>query len=397
MKICVVGLGYMGLPTALLFAKNGHNVVGFDISKERINDLNKGKLPFDEKGLLELFESAKKRFKATSDVKNTKEAEVYLVAVPTPISNEKKCDLSYVESAMNTILSVLSDGNTVILESTVRPRTTIDIVKPILDKSKVGYNLAYVSEKAIPGNTIYEMIHNDRIIGGIDPKSSDMVKKLYSSFVKGEIIVTDCTTAETVKLMENTYRDVNIALANEFLKLSSDLGINAWEAIALANHHPRVKIMHPGPGVGGHCIPVDPWFLTEVSDKAKLIKQARMINDSMPSYVVEKIEKIMKENNFKKVGLLGAAYKKNVDDARESPTLYIAKLLSEKGIEFKIHDPFVKEFKVEIEKDLATVTEWADCLVVVCDHNIYGDLHTNKVVLNTKNVRIKNSIVLGDN
>ncbi|MFP4111881.1 MAG: nucleotide sugar dehydrogenase [Candidatus Woesearchaeota archaeon] len=382
MKICVIGMGYMGLPTALLFARAKHEVIGFDIDKEKIDSLNKSTLPFEEKGLKKLYQDAKENFTATSELK---EADVFLIAVPTPITKDKECDLSYVEKAAEALTEVIKENNLIILESTVKPRTTKDFLKPILDRSNKNFNLAYVSEKAIPGNTLHEMINNDRVVGGIDEKSKEMTRSLYSSFVKGNIHTTDCTTAEAVKLMENTFRDVNIALANEFLKLSKDIGINVWEAINLANNHPRVNIHNPGPGVGGHCIAIDPWFL--VNENTPLIKTAREINDSMPKETADFIQKNSKGKN---IALLGAAYKKNVDDERESPTKSVYDILKKRGYEIIIHDPYVKAK----EKDINKTITWADTLVLMTDHDDYKNIQTDKPLIDTRNM-FKKSILFG--
>lgn len=373
MKICVVGLGYMGIPTAMLLAKSGCEVIGYDVLKEKAEMLNMGQLPFEEKGLKELFAEAGENFRAVTKLE---QADAYLVAVPTPVTKDNKCDNSYVESAMRSIAPFVKKGVLVILESTVRPRTTTDVVRPILEKPglKAGedFMLAYVSEKAIPGNTIHEMVNNDRIVGGFDEKSGQAAAKIYASFVKGKVRLTDCTTAETVKLMENSYRDVNIALANELAKICEQLGINAWEAISLANHHPRVHIHQPGPGVGGHCIAVDPWFLIESYEGKSIIKTAREINDAMPEHTVKLIESLLEGKKNAKVAILGAAYKKNVDDARESPTEQIAQILSRKGHNAVVTDPFVKKFPEKIVSFDEAVNN-ADAVIVAVDHDAYKE------------------------
>lgn len=373
MKICVVGLGYMGIPTALLLAKSGYEVVGYDVIKEKAEMLNRGQLPFDEKGLKELFKEAGKNFRA---IDRLEQADAYLVAVPTPVTKEKKCDNSYVESAMKSIAPFVKPGVLIILESTVRPGTTAEVVRPILEKSGYtagkDFSLAYVSEKAIPGNTLYEMAHNDRIIGGLDEQSRQMTAAIYRSFVKGAIHVTDCTTAETVKLMENSYRDVNIALANELAKICGQLGINAWEAISLANHHPRVHIHQPGPGVGGHCIAIDPWFLIENHEGQSIIRTAREINDAMPEYAVKLIESMLGGKTKAKIAVLGAAYKKDIDDARESPTERMAQILRGRGHDFTITDPFVRKFPEKITSFDEAVKN-ADAIILAVDHGAYKE------------------------
>jgi len=393
MKICIVGLGYMGLPTALFLARGGHNVVGFDVAKKKIEILKNGELPFDETGLKELYNEAKGKFKPLDRLE---QADAYLVAVPTPVKENKTCDLQYVNSAMESLVPFVKKGVLVILESTVSPGTTLGPVRSILEKSglKAGkdFCLAYVSEKAIPGNTLYEMMHNDRVMGGIDEKSKKLAKEIYASFVKGEIHVTDCTTAETVKLIENAYRDVNIAFANELARICEKLGLNAWEAIELANHHPRVNVHQPGPGVGGHCIAIDPWFLTEEYPEQGIIATARKINDNTPANIVRIMESLLKGKK-PKVALLGAAYKKNVDDARESPTGQMVKILKEKGYEFWITDPFVKSFPEKLVGFEDCVRD-ANIIIVAVDHDAYlkmGDRlaeleKQGKKVLDTRNL-----------
>jgi len=390
MKIGVIGLGYIGLPTALLLGKNGHEVFGYDIVKDKIEMLNKGELPFEEKGLKELLPEA--NFKAVDIIE---QADAFIVAVPTPLTQDKKCDLSYVEKAMESLVPFIKKDVLVILESTVKPGTTESVVKPILEKSGLNagsdFHLSYVAEKAIPGNCLYEMINNDRIIGSLDEKGSELTKQLYSSFVKGQIHVSNCTTGETVKLIENAYRDVNIAFANELAKKCEKLNVNVWEAIELANKHPRVNVHRPGPGVGGHCISIDPWFLIE-EDKQGIIEIARSINDTMPEYVVNLLESMLKEKNKIKIALLGAAYKKNVDDARESPTEKIAGICKGKGWEVKVTDPFVKDFPERIVSFDEAVDN-ADAILILVDHDDYKErrvmlkkLENKTIIFDTRNL-----------
>jgi UDP-N-acetyl-D-mannosaminuronic acid dehydrogenase len=352
----------MGLPTAFLFAAAGHSVYGYDIDRKKIEILRQGGLPFEEKGMKELHRKARKNFSCGTQIQK---GDIFIISVPTPVTN-RMCENKYVISATKSVVPVLEEGNLVILESTVAPGTTRDLVKPILDKARCKYDLCYVSEKAIPGNTIYEMQHNHRIVGGYDKKSGKRTKELYSSIVKSEIHVTDSVTAESAKLMENTFRDVNIALANEFWKLSDELGIDVHEAISLANLHPRVNILNPGPGVGGHCIPIDPWFLTEKTKSARLIPMARQVNDSMPEYVFNHYIK-PKVKKGDTVAILGVAYKPNVDDDRESPAYEIIRLCKEYGLKVRVHDPCVKG----VEKDLKKVTDGADLVHVVTRHMDY--------------------------
>ena len=298
-KITVFGLGHIGLPTAALFANSGLNVTGVDINKKTIEYVNKGKSPIIEPGLDELVKNAVKsgNLSATDDgITASRDSKIMIVIVPTPVDEFKKSDLSAVESACKSISKSLSKDNLVIIESTIPPKTCKDVVIPILEESglKAGedFGVAYTPERALPNNTIYEMTHNARVIGGINEKSADTAISLYKHITKGEIIkVKDLITAEMVKLMENTYRDTNIALSNEFAKVCEKLGIDAIEAIGAANHHPRVNIHTPGPGVGGHCLSIDPYFIVEIAEQegieSTLIKNARTINENMPGHVVE--------------------------------------------------------------------------------------------------------------
>jgi len=372
----------MGLPTALLLARSGIRVYGFDIDTKKINLLKKGRLPFEEKGLDSLFDEAKEYF---TPIESLQESDVFILTLPTPITEEKTCDISYVVSAVKSVCSVLKDGDLLVLESTVSPGTTVNTVKPLLDEPGKQYFLSYVSEKAIPGDTIHEMQYNHRIIGGIDEESAQRTKKVYERFVTASIHLTDCTTAETVKLLENTYRDVNIALANELAQRLVQFNVNAWEAIRLANFHPRVNLHKPGPGVGGHCIAIDPWFL--VSEDTPLIHLARNINDTMPKKVVSLVEQVVGKKTNASIVLLGVAYKGNVDDDRESPTYVIRDILESKGYMVSLYDPLIKN-DPEVSTDLSIVTHDADCLVLVTDHMVFKDIDPADIT----NMRSKNIV-----
>ena len=330
MKVCVIGLGYIGLPTATVLADSGHLVVGVDTNKETVDTVNRGMIHIAEPHLREKVAAAVRdgRLRA-SEV--PEEAVAFIIAVPTPLAADRKADLSYVKSAAAEIVPCLRKGNLVILESTVPPRTTVDVLLPILGESGLvpGEDLlvAFCPERVLPGKILEELVNNNRVIGGINGKSAMAAAALYSTFVKGELLQTDATTAEMTKLMENTYRDVNIALANEFAMVAEHAGVNVWEAIRFANQHPRVNILQPGPGVGGHCIAVDPWFIVEkAAGKAHLIQTARSVNGGMPRYVVEKIRQLIQGIAAPKIALLGLTYKANVDDCRESPALVIKSL-----------------------------------------------------------------------
>lgn len=377
----------MGLPTGLLLAKAGYQVKGFDIDQKKIQLLKNHMLPFKETGLETLFHEASNNFHV-SDVLGP--SDVFIITVPTPLTQGKTCEMGYVTSAVNMVKKVLQDGNLVVLESTVPPGTTSEIVKPLLDETQKSYFLSYVSEKAIPGNTIYEMRMNHRIIGGINRESAEKTKEVYAHFVESPIHLTDCSTAESVKLIENTYRDVNIAFANELAKRLSKMNVNVWDAIRLANFHPRVNLHQPGPGVGGHCIAIDPWFL--VSADTPLIHLARCINDRMPSFVVGMIEKMLDGDQDAPIVLFGVAYKGNVDDDRESPSYLIKELLESKGFTVRLFDPLIID-NPGVSTVLSEVTLDAVCLVVVTDHDVFKDIDpiiiTNmrrKQIIDTRNL-----------
>jgi len=391
-KICVIGLGYIGLPTACYLAKSGYQVIGVDLNKTKIKTLKQKRIPFKEPGLSSLFKKALKNLQFSL---KPEPADVFIISVPTPVTSNKKPDLKFVKQAAKSINKILKNENLVVLESTVPPGTTEKIVLPILKKGHKNLRiyLAHAPERAIPGRTLKEMTENERIIGGIDEESAELAKGIYSSFVRGKIYLTDATTAEFVKLIENTFRDVNIAFANELAKLCDEIEIDVWEAIKLANLHPRVNVHLPGPGVGGHCLAVDPWFLVKKGlDSTKAIKLARNINDSMPFYVIKWVSKMLKYIKNPTVTILGVAYKANVDDWRETPALKIIKLAKNKGWQVKIHDPLVKNFLYKIEKDFKKATEKSDCLILVTDHDFYKNINPtsicnmrNKIIFDSRN------------
>lgn len=405
-KICVLGLGYIGLPTALLFAQKGYEVVGVDINRSIIDMLNRKIIPLEEEGLHKLLIRSidSKSFTVST---TPEKADVFIIAVPTPFDKKNRmADLSYVTEATKSIAHVLERGNLVILESTVPPGVCEKYVIPILEqnsnagtrklKALEDFYLAHCPERAIPGNTLYEMVNNDRIIGGINKKSTELARELYESFVKGNIYTTSVRTAEMVKLMENTYRDINIALANEFSKIAEEAGINVWEAIELANKHPRVNILKPGPGVGGHCIAVDPWFLTEDSTKSRIISLAREINDSMAVYILHIVRDMLKDLKIEKltITVCGVAYKGDVGDTRETPALKFIKLAEKEGYTVRLYDPHVK--KRDFEYPLLPMREavqGSNCIVVITDHSEFkslspdtiGKFMRTKKILDTRN------------
>ncbi|MED1603612.1 nucleotide sugar dehydrogenase [Alkalihalophilus marmarensis] len=398
MKLCVMGLGYIGLPTAVMFAKHGVEVHGVDVNETVIKKLQNKELHIEEPGLKEMMSEVMDNGHLTVATE-PKEADAYIIAVPTPINKDRTAKLDYVASATEMILPYLKKGNLVILESTVPPKTVDDVMLPILEKTgmNIGEELfvSHSPERVLPGKLFEELVSNDRIVGGINEKSSQMTVDLYKRFVKGTIHVTNATTAEMVKLMENTYRDVNIAFANELARIAENVGFNVWEAIDLANCHPRVNIHKPGPGVGGHCIAVDPWFIIEQAPaESKLISMSRDINDTTPYEVVAKAEDLVKGIDNPVISVLGLAFKGNIDDMRESPSVHIVNRLKEDGYELKIYDPYVVDHIDGKVDTLEEAAEGSDCLVILTDHDVFKEINFNqvkdlmrtKVVYDTRNI-----------
>ncbi len=394
-KICVLGLGYIGLPTASTFATHGIQVLGVDVNPQILTILKNGGLHIHEPGLRTLVEAALKSGKLTISDK-PEPADAFLIAVPTPFYSDrsgeyndepyKLADMRAVTSATEAIVPYLQKGNLVVLESTSPPRTTIDLVQPILERSglKAGrdFHLAYSPERVLPGQILRELIENARVIGGVTPESAQAGADLYSAFVKGDIIQTDATTAEMVKLMENTYRDVNIAIANEFSRLAERFGVNVWEAIALANRHPRVKILSPGPGVGGHCISVDPWFFVEAApDLTPLIYTARKVNDEQPHYVMTLVQKALGSLKGKRIAALGLAYKPDVDDLRESPAAEAVHLLLDAGASVRAYEPFKVEGLpgIPMAVSLSEALQGADAILLLVRHTQFTKMKAEEV------------------
>jgi len=384
--VCVIGLGYIGLPTASTFAKAGLRVTGVDVNPIIIESLQNGQVHIYEPGLGTLVKEAIN----TSNLvisSHPVPADAFIIAVPTPFYENKKADLSFVISAAESIIPHLNKGNLVVLESTSPPQTTINILVPILERSGlkagVDFSVAYSPERVLPGQILQELIENARVIGGIDQKSAEAGKKLYQTFVKGEIITTTATTAEMVKLMENTYRDVNIAIANEFARLSDRFGVDIWEAIQIANLHPRVNILNPGPGVGGHCISVDPWFFVEAApDLSQLIRTARIVNDGQPDFVVHKIKEILGNIVGKKISALGLAYKPDVDDLRESPAIEVVKLLTKAGALVTAYEPFKLDFEIapaKMARSLDAALENSDLIVLLVNHKQFSEIDPSSI------------------
>lgn len=396
--INVIGLGYIGLPTALMFASHGVSVVGTDYNPKLVEQLNSGHVTFEEKGLDELFSAAcKAGIQFTTEYQQT---DTYIVAVPTPYDKEsKKIDPCYVVEAVKNVLSVCPKGAKIVIESTVSPGTIDRFVRPLLAQAgkKAGedVHLIHAPERIIPGNMVYELLHNARTIGADSPAIAEEVKQQYASFCQGEIVTTDIRTAEMTKVVENTFRDINIAFANELAKICRSDGMDVYEIIRIANKHPRVNILTPGPGVGGHCISVDPWFLVgDYPELSNLIRTARQVNDGMPAFVLHRIRTILAENgisDFSRVGLYGLTYKENVDDVRESPSLQLLEVLAEEGIrDVKTYDPWVKRDLTENQyHDYAAFLRDVDLVVIMVGHEQlreHMDSLTGKLILDTRNI-----------
>ena len=396
--INVIGLGYIGLPTALMLAAHGVEVVGTDYNKELVATLNAGKTTFKEDGLDELFADAVKggiRFTTEYQVTDT-----YIVSVPTPYDKfSKKVDACYVVAAVKSVMAVCPKGATVVIESTVSPGTIDKYVRPAIEEGGfvIGedIHLVHAPERIIPGNMVYELLHNNRTIGADKREIGERIKSLYSSFCQGEIVVTDIRTAEMTKVVENTFRAVNIAFANELAKICRHDNMDVYEIIRICNMHPRVNILQPGPGVGGHCISVDPWFLVgDYPSLAKVIDESMKTNDGMPDFVLNRIYEIMRENGLKdtaRVGLYGLSYKENVDDYRESPTLQLLESQARHlASGLKTYDPFIKQDIVENQcHDLDEFLAAVDMVVIMVKHNEIKenmDKLKGKVILDCHNI-----------
>ncbi|MHC5217990.1 nucleotide sugar dehydrogenase [Enterococcus sp. LJL128] len=393
--INIIGLGYIGLPTALMLAANGNEVIGTDYNKELVNSLNEGKLTFEEDGLHSLFEEA--LGKGIQFVNEYISTDFYIVTVPTPYEKEsKKIDPSYVIAATKKILEVCKEDTVLVIESTVSPGTIDKFIRPILSTQNKRIFLIHAPERILPGQMIYELENNSRTIGADDSKYAERVKEVYQTFCKGDIVCTDIRTAEMSKVVENTFRAVNIAFANELTKIARHDNLDVHEIIRISNMHPRVNILNPGPGVGGHCIPVDPWFLVgDYPRYTKLISTALEINESMPKLVLQRIKDIMKENSItdrNKIGIYGLTYKQDVDDIRESPTQQLFDLMEQNFAEpFKVYDPMIKEKILDNQElDFDKFLETSEVIVVMVPHT---HLKENVSVLNGKFVLDTNNIL----
>lgn len=398
MKVNVIGLGYIGLPTALVLAAHGSEVTGTDKNGELVQRLQRGTGTFLEEGLHEIFDLAVANGISFSN--QYQESDIYIIAVPTPyMKKSKKVDASFIVQAVMDVLKVAPKGAIMIIESTVSPGTINKYVRAVIEERGLvcgkDIHLVHAPERIIPGNMIKELVYNNRTIGADDAKIGERVKRLYQTFCKGEIVVTNIVTAEMTKVVENTYRDINIAFANELAKICRSDNLDVYEIIKIANMHPRVNILSPGPGVGGHCISVDPWFLVgDYPGLSNIILAARKINDSMPEFVLERIADIMAENrisDIKKVGLYGLTYKENVDDLRESPTLQLLECMRKHlahGI--KIYDPYINKDVVEDQyHDFNKFIQDVELIVIMVGHHHIVErlvMLENKIVLDTRNV-----------
>ena len=394
----VIGLGYIGLPTALMMASHGVEVVGTDYNAALVDTLNAGRPTFKEDGLEELFRAA-----VDAGIKFSHDyqvADTYIISVPTPYDKfSKKVDPCYVVSAVESVLKVCPWGATVVIESTISPGTIDRSIRPLVAaagfKTGEDIHLVHAPERIIPGNMVYELLHNNRTLGADEREYGEKVKALYASFCQGEIVVTDIKTAEMTKVVENTFRAVNIAFANELAKICRHENMDVYEIIRICNKHPRVNILQPGPGVGGHCISVDPWFLVgDYPSLAKVIDESMKTNDGMPDFVLNRIYEIMREkgmSDISRVGLYGLTYKENVDDFRESPTLQLLESQERHlATGLKSYDPFIKKDLVKNQyHDLDEFLDAVDLVVIMVKHDEIKqqmDKLKNKVVLDCQNV-----------
>ena len=393
--VCVVGLGYIGLPTASLLGTKGYKVHGVDVSKDVVDTINQGKIHIVEPDLDILVKSAVRSGNLTAGLEPQK-ADIFILAVPTPFKAGHEPDLSYIETATRKISPHIEPGNIVILESTSPIGTTEEVVARILEDA--GHDIekdifiAHCPERVLPGRILTELVQNDRIVGGITEAATEKTAEFYKTFVRGEVLATDARTAEMAKLTENAFRDVNIAFANELSLVCDQEHINVWEMISLANRHPRVNILQPGPGVGGHCIAVDPWFIVARAPKlARLIRTAREVNDHKPEWVIEKVRRSANKFKHPVIGCLGLAFKANVDDLRESPAVAIVRKLQAEGIgEVLVSEPNLTRHKEYSLLPYEEVIEKSDIILLLVDHKEYHHLKAadfkEKILIDTRGV-----------
>ena len=407
-KVCVVGLGYIGLPTAAFIASKGVKVVGVDVNERFVKLINEGKVPFFEPGFEELLAKVVGEGNLVAQAEQV-EADAYIVCVPTPFQDNHKVDTKYIRAASEALAPHLRPGALVVLESTSPPGTTEDMAKHLIelrpdlslnDEDDNAIFVAHCPERVLPGQIMEEMENNDRVIGGLTPKGTELARDLYATFCTAELLMTNATTAEMAKLTENSFRDVNIAFANELSLICDRLGIDVWELIELANHHPRVNILQPGPGVGGHCIAVDPWFIVSAApEEAKLIKLARDVNDGKPEWVIEQVVTALEGKEKPVVAALGIAFKNDIDDLRESPSLEIVKRLGVDNpeLDIRVVEPNVDELPAVLsnisnltKQDTKEAIAAADVVLLLVNHKEFVNLNQSvlegKTVIDTKGI-----------
>jgi UDP-N-acetyl-D-mannosaminuronic acid dehydrogenase len=377
MKVCVVGLGYIGLPTAAMLALGGVDVVGYDVDARVLASLRAGAAHVKESAVRALVVDALAAGRLTLASELPGDLDTYIICVPTP-TRERKPDLSCVEAASRAVAAKLAPGDLVILESTVPPGTTERVLATALRAAGVDPEtvaVVHCPERVIPGDIVRELRQNARVVGGRKPADAERAAALYATFCTARISTTDLVTAELSKVMENTYRDVNIALANEFALLCEELGVDVYEAIALANEHPRVDILRPGPGVGGHCIPIDPQFLASAHPLVtELIQASRRVNERMPHVVLRRLTAMVPPGTGARIALLGAAYKANVDDTRESPTEHLEALLLERGYATRVHDPLAERYVRPLTPTLEEAVQDCDAIVLLAGHDAFAGI-----------------------
>ncbi len=409
-NLCVIGLGYIGLPTAAIFAKSGVNVRGVDVNEKTVNTINEGRAHIVEVDLDGLLQGVVANGSLVAAL-DPAAADVFIIAVPTPFTGQRTPDLSFIEQATRTIAPYIQQGNLLILESTVPPGTTekmtawLEEERPDLKQSGgvgVAYHAAHCPERVLPGRVLIELVQNDRIIGGVTPDCSECATALYELFVKGDCITTNARTAELAKLSENAFRDVNIAYANELSVICDSMDIDVWELITLANRHPRVNILNPGPGVGGHCIAVDPWFIvSEAGHDAKIIRTAREVNDAKPEHVIKKVKNAAARFKSPTIACLGLAFKADIDDLRSSPALDITEQLIQEfkdqpAIKLLAVEPNISVLPPEFEglnitlTDISSALNEADILLLLVDHRPFKRISrsriTEKIVIDTRGI-----------